>query len=186
MYVTKSHNRLLTRVTPPASEPLTLSITKSYLRIDHDDEDQFIGDLMVSARMLAENWLRRSLITQSWKLGYDECAPQHISLPMGPVNSVFNVMLINRDNSSQLISAENYSLNAAKNILTFDTQVRGFHIEINYSTGYGSTASDIPAPLRQGMLCHVASLYENRGDAGDNGLPEQSVSLYLPFREVLL
>tara|TARA_R110000744_G_scaffold327205_1_gene432906 strand:- start:1506 stop:2183 length:678 start_codon:yes stop_codon:yes gene_type:complete len=37
-------------------------------------------------------------------------------------------------------------------------------IVIDYAAGYGSAASDVPAPIKQGILLMAASLYENRGD----------------------
>lgn len=186
MLATHFRNRLLTRITAPATEPLTLDETKSYLRVDHDTEDALVTDLIVTARMTAENWLRRSLIDQSWKLGYDDCLPERVNLPMGPVTAITDVTIISRDGSQQLVDASAYALSSAKNQLVFDTEVQGFHIEIRYSAGYGSDGATIPAPLRQGMLCHMASLYEHRGEVGGNAIPEQAFTLYAPYREVLL
>lgn len=183
---THFRNRLLERITPPAAEPLTTPETKLYLRIDHDTEDSYIGDLIVSARMTAENWLRRSLITQSWKLGYDDFLPACVNMPMGPVTAISDVTVVNRDNTTDTVSSSLYALNAAKNQLNFDAPVAGFHIEIRYGAGYGSDGSDVPAPIRQGMLCHIASLYENRGESGAIPIPEQVFALYTPYREVLL
>ena len=37
-------------------------------------------------------------------------------------------------------------------------------IVIDYVSGYGSAAGDVPAPIKQGILLMAASLYENRGD----------------------
>ncbi len=180
-----AYNRLLVRTSAPATEPLTLGETKSYLRIDHDDEDSLVGDLIVTARMHAENWLRRSLISQAWKLGYDECAPMKISLPMGPVSAITSVTIINRDNSSSVVSDECYSLNSAMTMLRFDIPLHGFQIEVAYDTGYGATGAHVPSPIRQGMLNHIAVLYDARGE-GNSAMPEQSVSLYMPFREFML
>ena len=180
-----AYNRLLARISAPAVEPLTVSETKIYLRVDHETEDTLIGDLITSARMSAENWLRRSLIHQSWKLGYDECAPMQLDLPMGPVNSLTSVSIIDRDNNTNIVDDACYSLNSAKTMLRFDMPVYGFHIEILYSTGYGAAAANVPAPIRQGMLSHIAAMYDNRGEY-NVAIPDQSYSLYLPFREVML
>src|SRR5688572_29997630 len=83
-----TRNRLLTRVSAPASEPLTLAEAKLYLRVDHTNEDALIGDMIVAARMTAESWLKRSLISQAWKLSYDDGIPDIVWLPMGPVSSI--------------------------------------------------------------------------------------------------
>lgn len=52
-------------ITPPTSEPLTLSYVKSWLRIDFTDDDALITDLISDVRREAENILRRSLATQT-------------------------------------------------------------------------------------------------------------------------
>jgi len=178
-------NRLLSRVNAPASEPLTLSEAKLYLRVDSNNEDILIGDLIVAARMMAEHWLKRSLITQSWKLSYDDYIPEEIPLPMGPVSSITNVMVIDRDGETQEIDPEAYHLNAAMDAILFDSMLVGFRIEITYVTGYGS-ATAIPNPIKQGLLAHIASMYDCRGDNTANALPNQTTSLYMPFREICL
>lgn len=175
-------SRLLVRTVAPASEPLTLSETKNYLRVDHTADDAIITDLITSARMAAEEWLKRSLITQTWKLAYDDYVSESIPLAMGPVTAISSVIIVARDGTTQTASSDTYYLNAAKDTVLFDSMIIGFRIEITYNTGYGS-ASAVPRPIKYGMLSHIAAMYDNRGD---HKIPEQSTALYLPFREVRL
>jgi uncharacterized phiE125 gp8 family phage protein len=183
--MTVLRNRALTRVSAPVSEPLTLAEVKLYLRVDGSSEDSLLTDLIVSARMIAEHWLKRSLISQSWKLAFDEYIADCVSLSMGPVNSISSVAIVNRDGSTQTVSSSVYYLNAAKNMLSFDSSLIGFRIEVTYSTGYGD-ATTVPKPIKHGMLSHIAAMYENRGEYECGVLPDQSVRLYMPFREIAL
>jgi len=178
-------NRLLMRTVAPVSEPLTLSEAKLYLRVDHADEDVQINDLIVAARMTAEHWLKRSLLTQTWKLAYDDYVTDEVYLPMGPVSSVDNVTLVDRDGDSELLDGDLYYLNAAKDALIFDDCLSSFRTEISYITGYGD-ASTVPKPIKQAMLSHIASMYDGRGERNGSALPEQSICLYMPYREVSL
>lgn len=57
--------------TPPASEPVSLSETKTYLRISDTDDDAFITSLITGVRQRFEEWGARSLITQTWTLWLD-------------------------------------------------------------------------------------------------------------------
>jgi uncharacterized phiE125 gp8 family phage protein len=180
-----TRNRLLTRTSPPASEPLTLNDTKLYLRLDNTDEDTLVTNLITAARITAENWLRRSLITQSWKIAFDDGIPQSIWLPMGPINAVTGVTVVNIDGTTQVIASNSYWLNAAQNALVMFGELIGFRIEVTYTAGYGD-ASTVPQPIKLGMLSHIAALYDSRGEDGDVVLPEQAVGLYMPFREVRL
>jgi uncharacterized phiE125 gp8 family phage protein len=182
---TSFQNRLLVRITAPANEPLTLHESKHYLRIDHENDDALINHLIVTARMHAENWLRRSLISQTWKLGYDDGLPACVSLPMGPVRHINNITIVHKDAATTVVDSNRYHLNSAKTQLMLDSSITGFHIEISYDAGYGDSSDDLPAPVRQGMLCHMASLYENRGE-DIVAIPQQAYTLYMPFREVLL
>lgn len=171
----------LTRLVPPASEPVTLSEAKTFLRIDSNTEDALIGDLIATARISAEEFTGHSLITQSWRLAYDDDAPIETPLPRGPVQSITAVRSIARDGTPTTISSAIYFLNAAKDALFFDTHVQGVRVEIDYSAGYGA-ASDIPKAIKQGMLAHIAALYDAREDSGK--VPMASAALYHPFRTI--
>lgn len=180
-----ARNRLLMRMTAPATEPLTLAEAKLYLRIDNTHEDTLITDLIVAVRMIAESWLGRSLITQSWKLAYDYGIPENVWLPMGPVSAITSLVIVNRDSTTQTVDSGAYWLNAAQNALMMVSMLIGFRIEITYGTGYGNAAA-LPRPIKQGLLTHLAAMYDSRGESGEVALPEQTVALYMPFREVRL
>jgi len=142
-----TRNRLLARIIAPSTEPLTLAEAKLYLRIDHRHEDTLLTDLIVAVRMIAESWMRCSLITQSWKLAYDGAIPISLWLPMGPVGSITGVVIVNQDTTTTTVDPGTYWLNAAQNAIVFAGITIGFRIEISYSTGYGA-ASDIPRPIK--------------------------------------
>jgi len=178
-------NRRLERITAPASEPVTLAETKLYLRVDSSDEDALITDLIVTARMNAEQWLKSSLISQTWKLVYDDYINESVAIEMTPIINIVSVIVINRDLSSQTISSDSYYLNAARTMLTFDTRIDGFLIEITYNAGYGNS-SQVPSPIKYGILAHIAAMYDERGLIGQANLPSQVSALYSPFRELLL
>jgi len=176
-------NRLLARVVAPAGEPLTLTETKLYLQVDHPDEDSFIADLITSARMVAEHWMKRSLMTQTWKLAYDDYIDDDVYLPMGPVSELVSVVLVDRDGDTLLVADDAYHLNAAKNIFHPESSLLAHRIEITYLTGYGN-ASTVPRPIKQGMLAHIAHMYDHRKGDYDAMIPDLSARLYMPYREL--
>ncbi len=152
--------RRVVRSTGPASEPITLSEAKTFLRIDGSDEDTLISEMISAARIAAEEQTGKSLITQSWQVSYDDCPPPVVQLPHGPVQSVTSVKSIDENAVETTISATSYHLNALQE-LVFESVPSGHQIVIEYVTGFGA-ASDVPANLVQGVLLHVANLYEHR------------------------
>ena len=181
-----ARNRLLKRITDPASEPVTLAEAKLYMRVDNTDDDALITDLITAARTTCEHWLRKSLINQTWKIAFDWAIPGNVYLPMGPVASITSVVLFNQDGTSVTVDPTTYWLNAAQNALTMYARLAAFRIEITYNTGYGSAAANVPRPIKQGILSHIAYMYDSRAENGEMILPDQAVGLYTPFREVRL
>ncbi|MBN8531726.1 MAG: phage head-tail connector protein [Alphaproteobacteria bacterium] len=169
----------LARTVAPGAEPLTLAEAKLYLRVDGSTEDTLITSLIASVRQAAEEYLRRSLITQSWKLSFNDGAPGEVALPRGPVQSITSVVLKDRDGDSETYSAGNYYLNARKDALVFDAEPYAHLVEITYQAGYGAAAANVPDMLKAGMLAHLASLYDGRGGIE---LPAKTEALYAPFR----
>ena len=77
--------------TEPAEEPLGIEEVKTHLRVDMDDDDDLIQSLITSSRQYAESYLKRALITQTWKYYLDEWPDEgrdYIELPMPPLSSV--------------------------------------------------------------------------------------------------
>lgn len=176
--MTSMSPRALTRVTSPALEPLTLAETKLYLRVDHPDDDQAILRLIQSAREAAEEYLRRSLLTQDWQIELEEGAHDTVSLPRGPVQSILAVERLSALGAPlETVPTTHYRLDAARKNLVLNVSIAD-RLRIAYRTG-NSTAESLPASIRQGLLVHVAALYE--GDV--HGLPEHALSLYAPYRE---
>lgn len=190
--------RLLACISAPAAEPVTLVDAKDYLRVDGSDDDDFITGLIAAARASAEEHMRRSLITQSWKLAFD-WPPAAVAregwyflgydrascpLPRGPVQSVTSVTAYDDAGNATVLDAALYRLNTAKDALVFTQSVLATRVEIVYVTGYGASASAVPQPIIYALLAHIGALYDARG-AGE-GMPPQAVALYAPYREVLL
>ena len=78
-----NHVPYLDLANSPMTEPLTLAETKLALRVDGNEDDNMIIGLIKAARIMAEEYLRRSLITQTWKLQFDNFAPSIVNLPRG-------------------------------------------------------------------------------------------------------
>lgn len=181
--MTTTRHRGLLRVTAPAAEPLTLSETKEFLRVPHNDDDARIADIIITARTLAEQWLKRALVTQTWKLIFEDCLDSGARLPMGPVQSITSLTAIDAGGNAQLIDPSMYALSANSETLALLNSIFSTRIELVYVTGYG-TASQLPKPIKLGMLQHVSAIYD--GQASLAPIPDSVLQFYMPFKEFSL
>ena len=183
----------LALVTPPVSEPVTVGEVKSWLRIDDNSEDATLVALVTTARMAAEEYLRRSLITQSWRMTlnpvrsralddlpagvydlpvnyFDGALATSVVLPRGPIQSITTVTTYGLDDVGTVYDPVGYRLDANSGRLlltngaTWPGSLRAYGAaDVVYVAGYGPQAKDVPQPIRTAILIHVAALYEQRG-----------------------
>ena len=176
-------NRGPVRVVAPAAEPLTLSETKEFLRVPHNDDDSRIADMIITARSLAEQWMKRSLVTQSWKLTFADSICGTIRLPMGPVQSITSVVSISAGDVSTTIPTTAYALSASKDAIVVGSIISGYRIDVTYAAGYGA-ASVMPKPIKLGMLQHIAAMFDGQMTLAP--IPDAVLGYYMPFRELML
>lgn len=168
------------QVTAPAIEAVTIDEVKSFLRIDNNFEDDLLQKIISSARILVEEYTKRSLISQSWKISFDDFAPRNVRLVRGPVIEVSSVNVISETGVVTAVAAANYQLSASKEYLVFESFIAGNKIEINYNTGYGASAASIPEPLKLAILTLCNKIYERRPEAFH--IDEGIKTLINPFR----
>lgn len=163
----------LVLVTDPAEEPVSLAEAKSHLRVEVSDDDSYITSLIQVAREMAENILRRALITQTWKLVLDEFpSGDEIELPLPPLQSVSSVKYTPNGSSQQTFDAGNYIVDTASEpgriVLKSDKSWPGdtleaaAGVEVTFVCGYGDAGADVPLSIRQAMLLLIGHFYESR------------------------
>lgn len=182
---------------PPAVEPLSLAEAKAWLRVDHADEDDLIAGLVVSARAMVETFTRCVLIEQTWRVTLDDWPPDRVvRLAPGPFRSLVAARVIAADETAQPVAPSHYALDASPHAARLrilgDAPRPGrliAGVEIDFMAGYGPSASDVPAPLRQAIRLLVARLYERRGDSDvETGaaFPADLAALLAPWRRARL
>ncbi len=183
-------------IAPPAVEPISLAEAKAWLRVENIAEDEIVGALIASARLVVESLTRRFLVSQTWRLVFDAWPGGSIPLPFSPVRSVI-VRTYAANGVATTAPPSSYTLehHAGDARLRFITappepgrQIAG--IEIDIEAGFATSAQDVPAPLRQAVRLLVARWYENRGDveadADLSRTPASVAALVGPYRRVRL
>lgn len=182
------------RIAGPAGEPVSLAEAKAHLRVDLADDDAMITRLIAAAREWVEAQTGRALMTQTWRVTQDAWPEgAALSLVRPPVQAVTSVRTIGAAGVATIWAGSNYALSFGAEPQRLVRLVDAWPspgrsqagIEIDLTCGYGSAATDVPAPLRQAVLMKVARMYEARGD--DPGeTPDEAAALLAPFRTVRL
>ena len=166
-----------TITTAPAVEPVTVTEVKLFSKIDFTEDDALLTIMIKSAREAAEQYLNKSLITQTitayWR-NYDS----RIHLPYGPHQSVTSVTRKRRSESTLLVADTDYY------VMGFDTfsldleptgsinprgvskneAMSAWDLEVVYVAGYGTASTDIPQPIKEAILKTVETNYDLRGN----------------------
>ncbi|MEZ0226540.1 MAG: head-tail connector protein [Alphaproteobacteria bacterium] len=182
----------LIETSPPTIEPLTLDEAKLHLRVTSTVEDALITSLIITARQICESFTGLALIERDYSLYLSEWPEGDILLPLPPLVSVGLVNIYDAEGDATVFDAGNYTASDAGmpgriflNDGIFPPQPgrAADGIEIQFTAGYGDTATDIPQPLIQGIKQLLAHLYENRGDDKTDALrASKAESLFQPFR----
>lgn len=178
---------------PPAVEPLSLAEVKQYLRLDNDAEDPLIDALIRAARVAAETYTGRALITQNWRLFIDRW-PQEggLFMPLPPLQTIDEIAMLAPDDSETMLSISQYWVDVAATPGRVTIRPSGLYpvpgknaggIRIDFTAGYGDDWNAVPEPLRLGMLQYIAHLYENRGGSGI-AMPLDVIAMWRPYRLV--
>lgn len=163
----------LVLTTAPATEPVTLAEAKLHLRIEDaiTADDTLVSALIVAARQWVEQYLHRSLVTQTWRLKLD-AFPDTDTIVLGRPSllEVSSVTYVDADGDSQTMSTDDYSVDAdhfpGRILLGFgkswpSTRVQPNAVTVTFTSGYGNAAA-VPDAIKAALKLVIGDLYANR------------------------
>lgn len=160
-------------VAGPTVEPIDLVTAKNHLRVDTDDDDALITDMISEAREHVEAMTNRALLTQTWKLVLDRFPPSSgpIQIPRPPLQSVSNVQYTDSANNVVTVSNSVYRVDTATEpgrvqpgySLFWPPAVLQTIAAVNVTFVAGWTdPSLVPKRAKRAMLLAIGHWYENR------------------------
>lgn len=163
---------------PPLGVPVTLAGAKAHMRVETDDEDALIGELVAAAAAHLESAAGLALMTQKWRLCLDAW-PRHGPLLIGrsPVTTLDRVTLYDATGGAEQLDPagavlDGHACPARLHLPAAPAPGRAMNgIEVDFTAGFGDAAADVPDVLRQAILLHVAHMYAFRGAAEAAGRP---------------
>lgn len=182
---------MITSVKAPEITVVGLAEVKAHLRLDQSYEDEYLEGLILTGTSIVEQYLGRSLLSQTWQALWCRADEQpqtltskipaiiRIDLAYPPLIDVVSVNALLPNNGK--IPIRRYFLDG--NRLTPQLQVANQYeaVEVIYQAGYGNYPKNVPSAIRHAVLLSITDLYENRGTAN---LAENTLfqSLLQPYR----
>ena len=178
--------RSLTRQTPPALEPVTLTEAKAHLRVDSTDDDVYIATLITAAREWVESYLDRTLVHTQWVMRFDkfpDSGIEPVELPRPPMvisgtATAVTVTFTQDQGSTSTYSTAEYRVDrhaTPGTILPIYGSTWTPHrqddnaISVTWWAGYGPGGSSVPAAIRHAVLMLLGTWYERRASADNLG-----------------
>ena len=163
-------------VSEPVDLPIDIDLIKKHVEIDFSDnsEDAYLNELARSAIAYFEGLTGCVLLTSTYEL-YLDCFPpccliQIMRKPNVAVTSVEYLV----DGVFTAVSTDDYYLAQTQEWAVIDLEegkdwptnadVKLNSVKITFTVGYGTNFDDVPYDLKNALLQHIASLFENRGD----------------------
>lgn len=164
--------------TAPATEPVTVTELKDFLRLSGTSDDVLLGGLITAARAAVEKITGRTFITTVYQLYFD-VFPLCIELARPPVQSISSITYIDEDGVLQTLLSSEYVVDVAslygRIVPAYDEEwpdTQGIinAVCVEYKAGYGDAAASVPAPLKEAIKMLASDIYEH---------PEANVELSL-------
>jgi uncharacterized phiE125 gp8 family phage protein len=181
------------QLTDPATEPLSYSDVKAYLRLNDDSEMAFVTSLITVARQIVEGQIWRPLISQTWAMQFDysEIGANIYNINKAPLLSVTDVKYYDENDTLQTLAASQYEVDIYGSPARFrlinvpKLKDRMNALQLNFTCGYTNAAA-VPSPIKQAMYLIIGHLYENRQDVVTgtqvHQIPDSSKYLLEPYR----
>lgn len=161
-------------------EPLNIDEVKNYLKINFDEDDLLLSDMIIAAREQAEKFTGLSLIEKEITLfasDYDN----EIELPYPAHGEVVEVEINGQDVLANCTILGNKNKSVIVPVV-YESISSGDGVEIIYTT-----TGDCPAAIKVALLKNIAEWYENRGNSSDNSinqLSENTISILTRFMKL--
>ena len=180
--------------TAPTLQLINVSQAKKFCRIDDDDSDAILTDLIAGAVSTAEAFLQMSLLPTIWRYTLDGF-PACIVLPIGPVltTDALAITYVDSAGASQPLASSDYQIRLGESAeispgysKSWPATQPGTYdaVTVTFTAGYASAAA-VPAAIKQGVRLIIGDFYENRENTvlgvTPTEMPLSARNLLMPF-----
>jgi uncharacterized phiE125 gp8 family phage protein len=145
---------------------VSLDEAKDFLRVVHNDDDQYIIMLIKAMTWRIEDKAEIALSTQNLTAEW-AVAQSYVTLPRPPFVSISGITAYNEHNTPITITSSGYYVEGLTTATIRFKEQLGKRVRVSYTAGYGN-ANSIPEDLKQYILQLVFQEYNQRGSVTED------------------
>lgn len=175
-------------LSPPLITSDAIDAAKTFLRVDHDEEDALIQALLAAALRHAESFVGQLLLRRT---GIDRLAvsPAWQRLGVTPVVAIAQLVGLPEEGAGFALDPSAYALDidgGGDGWVRIKASGAATRVDVTVEAGLASDWDGLPEPLRLAVLRLAGHLHAYRDDAADAGPPAAVAALLRPFRRLRL
>lgn len=169
----------------PLRGPVSVEELKDFARIDGNDEDAVISDMLTATTRAAEQFTQRAFLSQTWDLTYDGF-PTMMRVPLGNLQSVTSISYVDTAGSSQTVTSSDYRVDTttepgriteAVGATWPATQDVTNAVTLRFVAGW-TAASSVPMSIRQAIMIGASHQWRCR----EGGYPDSFWAMLSEYR----
>jgi uncharacterized phiE125 gp8 family phage protein len=147
--------------------PISVSEFKTYAKVDTSADDTLIESMIRSVKDSGENTTRLTWFTKTLVAEW-ESHGQSVDLPVGPHLSIIKV---EQYEDGVYTTTTDYTV-TGEDFKTLHFDDWGYGLRVEFTAGYGATASSLPDDLKLGVYKATLSAYEDRQNLAEGSFTE--------------
>lgn len=133
--------------------------TKSYLKIEHDNDDNVLRKILNGVISDIERYTGKAVFHNDWNILIKDCITNTILLPLSPIRRIKEVRIEGAYINKETVKKEHYKV--VENVLHFNISFWYSNIRIIFTAGY-KKSSKLDSAMHNNIIKTAANLYENR------------------------
>lgn len=161
---------------------ITLDFAKQYLRVDNNSDNQLITEMIKAVAETAQNYLGLKILPAVYRIIINNNQSTLIKIPLAPIKKITEVKILRGFNYEFELLNSDYKFISKNSEIKLKPNFYTSDLKIICEVGFSE--EELPTPIKQGMLEHLARIYDQRGS--DYSMPIAAKAFYQAYKRINL